>query len=411
MSSSEETIHVVIKIPRKRPLNFVEPPRVVWTEEMEQKLWEILAQNKRQSIDWNAASRLLNVPIPYLLRHAAFLYETQLRGVQKALNVSIGTIGTRNRASSRASLTKVPLFDNDNGYQRPSSAMSNASKEQYVATRGGHDMIRTSSNNSLNDGLRPITGSNSSTITSFAAQAINESVSHQAKALSSQTQNQQASTPPIGSPIISRRPMSNSSSVSTITNIDLANKQQTVQTTISKQENFSTSLSTIESSTAATEFATPAASLTMPLSRTFSSNSSSNEVKEIREKMAKLQLQMQETPAFLPLPASLHYSQILRDDSNIARSSDLMDLRTPTIESLNNSEQPNKALNLGLQPAIKNPSTSESTSAHDSANSSFSLDSLTESELENAFLEDPSNFNNSKISIYSSRKSMQNYGI
>ncbi|CAJ0632354.1 13133_t:CDS:2, partial [Entrophospora sp. SA101] len=114
--------------------------------------------------------------------------------------------------------------------------------------------------------------------------------------------------------------------------------------------------------------------------------------------MAKLQLQMQETPAFLPLPlpSSLHYSQILRDDSNIARSSDLMDLRTPTIESLNNSEQPNKALNLGLQPAIKNPSTSESTSAHDSANSSFSLDSLTESELENAFLEDPSNFNNSK---------------
>ncbi|CAH1765857.1 4703_t:CDS:10, partial [Entrophospora sp. SA101] len=381
---------------------------VVWTEEMEQKLWEILAQNKRQR---NAASRLLNVPIPYLLRHAAFLYETQLRGVQKALNVSIGTIGTRNRASSRASLTKVPLFDNDNGYQRPSSAMSNASKEQYVTTRGGHDMIRTSSNNSLNDGLRPITGSNSSTITSFAAQAINESVSHQAKALSSQTQNQQASTPPIGSPIISRRPMSNSSSVSTITNIDLANKQQTVQTTISKQENFSTSLSTIESSTAATEFATPAASLTMPLSRTFSSNSSKNdynvdetksgnEVKEIREKMAKLQLQMQETPAFLPLPlpSSLHYSQILRDDSNIARSSDLMDLRTPTIESLNNSEQPNKALNLGLQPAIKNPSTSESTSAHDSANSSFSLDSLTESELENAFLEDPSNFNNSKIS-------------
>jgi len=43
---------------------------------------------------------------------------------------------------------------------------------------------------------------------------------------------------------------------------------------------------------------------------------SDNEVKEIREKMAKLQLQMQETPAFLPLTESLHYSQILRNDIN-----------------------------------------------------------------------------------------------
>lgn len=42
--SSEQPLHVVIRIPYKRPPGFVEPPSIIWTEEMEQRLWEILAQ-------------------------------------------------------------------------------------------------------------------------------------------------------------------------------------------------------------------------------------------------------------------------------------------------------------------------------------------------------------------------------
>lgn len=49
------------------------------------------------------------MPVPYLLRYAAFLYETQLRGVQMQLrlgeamsaSISSSTFGGRNRAPSR----------------------------------------------------------------------------------------------------------------------------------------------------------------------------------------------------------------------------------------------------------------------------------------------------------------------
>jgi hypothetical protein len=61
--------------------------------------------------------------------------------------------------------------------------------------------------------------------------------------------------------------MSPSSSVSTITT-DQVTKQSTHITY--KQNNYSTALSTIESSSANESFATPAASVTMPLSRTLS---------------------------------------------------------------------------------------------------------------------------------------------
>jgi hypothetical protein len=130
---------------------------------------------------------LLNVPVPYLLRHAAFLYETQLRGVQlqlrrgETLSASTGTIGSRNRASSRASITKVSIFESDGmvtGHQRPPSATSNASREQYTTSRGGYtgsqDMIRTGSNTSLTDGRKQASGSASSSIHAPVVQSINE---------------------------------------------------------------------------------------------------------------------------------------------------------------------------------------------------------------------------------------------
>jgi hypothetical protein len=96
----------------------------------------------------------------------------------EALSASNSFVGSRNRASSRSSLTKVSIFDGDGavtGHQRPPSAMSNASREQ---PRGGHpgsqDMIRTGSNTSLTDGRKQASGSASSSINVSIEQSINE---------------------------------------------------------------------------------------------------------------------------------------------------------------------------------------------------------------------------------------------
>ncbi|CAG8712513.1 18446_t:CDS:2 [Rhizophagus irregularis] len=405
--SSEQPLHVVIKIPYKRPPGFVEPPSVVWTEEMEQKLWEILTQNKRQSIDWYAASRLLNVPVPYLLRHAAFLYETQLRGVQMQLrrgetlsaSTSTGTIGSRNRASSRASLTKVSIFDGDGvvtGHQRPPSATSNASREQYITSRGGYagsqDMIRTGSNTSLTDGRKQASGSESSSIHAPITQSINEA------GLQVQGKNVFAQGQATPSSNISGRQMSPSSSVSTITT-DQVTKQSTH---ITYKPNYSTTLSTIESSSTNECFATPAASVTIPLSRTLS-NPLSLEAHSSNERLEKLEkLQKQDIAAFL-LPNSSS-SVIQTDVIGANENNEPISFKVPTIDlAVNLQQQPAKGLRMNIPTAAAD--SQQSLSANDSSSSFSDIDSLTHSELENAYLEEASNFNGSKTSLYSVRKS------
>ncbi|GBC03822.1 hypothetical protein RclHR1_05340008 [Rhizophagus clarus] len=433
--SSEQPLHVIIKIPYKRPPGFVEPPSVVWTEEMEQKLWEILTQNKRQSIDWYTASRLLNVPVPYLLRHAAFLYETQLRGVQMQLRLgetlsasnSIGAIGNRNRASSRASLTKVSIFDGDGlviGHQRPPSATSNASREQYIAPRGGYsgsqDMIRTGSNTSLTDSRKQASGSASSSIHAAITQSMNETgFQIQGKNILTQTQ----ATP---SPNISGRQMSPSSSVSTITT-DQVMKQSTHLTY--KQNNYSAPLSTIESSSTNESFVTPAASMAMPLSRTLSNPLSldtqdlSRSIQNVKldddsdedndslkksgdsssERLEKLdKLQKQDIAAFL-LPTSSSpgiQTDVIGTNSSL-ENNEPMDFRVPVIDSIL-QQQPVKGSRTNIPTAAAD--SQQSFSANDSSSSFSDIDSLTHSDLENAYLDEASNFNGSKTSLYSVRK-------
>ncbi|CAG8747444.1 28492_t:CDS:2 [Gigaspora margarita] len=402
--SSEQPLHVVIRIPYKRPPGFVEPPSIIWTEEMEQRLWEILAQ---KNIDWNSASQLLNVPVPYLLRHAAFLYETQLRGVQMQLrrgealsssNIS-GSPGNRNRSSSCN--------------PRPLSALSSVSKEQFVSSRAAYtssqDMMRTGSNTSLSDGKKLASGSTSSSIT--VTQSLNEARQPQVTPSPLQT----------GSPTFSRRPLSTSSSVSTITTIDPVSRQPAQMTP--RQDSFpATNLSTIESSTT-TSFATPAASLTMPLSRTLSNPSSpgaqdlsgsvmihtadpdndytdefleerDNNLREsnefsISDQLARLNTQA--GPAFLPIglnpPNSSHHDINFKI---LPELSDSTGIRAPMTYLPSNSQLSNSAEGLRLQPSKKNEF-----SAHGSANSSSSLsdlsiglDSLTLSEMGSAYLED-----------------------
>ncbi|CAG8537920.1 21630_t:CDS:2 [Cetraspora pellucida] len=397
--SSEQPLHVVIRIPYKRPPGFVEPPA-----EMEQRLWEILTHNKDQNIDWNSASRLLNVPVPYLLRHAAFLYENQLRGVKMQLrrdeamsssNIS-GSHGNRNRASS--------LID---GSPRPPSALSSISRDQFTPARavytGSPDMMRTGSNTSLSDGKKLVSGSISSSIT--VTQSLNEA-----------KQTQVTPSPPQnGSPTFSRRPLSTSSSVSTITTIDPISRQPAQMAP--RQDSFpATNLSTIESSTT-TSFATPAASLTMPLSRTLSNLSSpgaqdlpgsvmihtadpnndyteefleeeridslgqSNEL-SLSDKLA--QLNTQAYPAFLPIGLNtLGTDQYdgLRENLFSYYYKRISDKAIYKFMSLNIKGPP--PFNKGGYP-----------NAHDSTNSSCSLselDSITLSEMGSAYLEESSN--------------------
>ncbi|CAG8676415.1 2474_t:CDS:2 [Dentiscutata erythropus] len=399
--SSEQPLHVVIRIPYKRPPGFVEPPSIIWTEEMEKRLWEILAQ---KNIDWNSASQLLNVPAPYLLRHAAFLYETQLRDVQMQLRRGEAALSSSNISSSHGNRNRSSSC-------KPLSALSSVSKEQFTSSRGAYtssqDMMRTGSNTSLSEGKKLASGSTSSSIT--VTQSLNEAKQTQVTPSPLQT----------GSPTFSRRPLSTSSSVSTITTVDPVSRQPAQMTP--RQDGFpTTNLSTIESSTT-TSFATPAASLTMPLSRTLSNPSSpgtqdlsgsvmihtadpdidytdefleenddnlrqSNEF-SLSDKLARLNTQA--GPAFLPIginPPNPRHHDI--NFKILPELSDSTEIRAPMTYLSSNSQLSNIAE--GLQPSKKNEF-----SAHGSANSSSSLsdlsiglDSVTLSEMGSAYLED-----------------------
>ncbi|CEI96693.1 hypothetical protein RMCBS344292_10850 [Rhizopus microsporus] len=87
MESDKDTFHVVIKLPFPRPNDFVEPPSIVWTEEMEHQLWKHMSQKSK---DWNAIAEQLGIPTQYVVRHAAFIYETQLKGIQQQLRLNVG---------------------------------------------------------------------------------------------------------------------------------------------------------------------------------------------------------------------------------------------------------------------------------------------------------------------------------
>ncbi|KAI8339752.1 hypothetical protein BC941DRAFT_257375 [Chlamydoabsidia padenii] len=135
MGLEKEVMHVVIKLPFKRPVDFVEPPPVVWTDDMEHQLWKYMNQ---KHTDWNYIAEQLGVPTPYLVRHAAFMYETQLRGIQQQLRiseagrpstiaspppptVSTSTSSTTTHRSSRPSSQKQV---------RPVSSLSSSSRTQ-----------------------------------------------------------------------------------------------------------------------------------------------------------------------------------------------------------------------------------------------------------------------------------------
>jgi len=117
---------------------------------MEHRLWQYTSQ---KNTDWNLIARQLNVPTPYLIRHAAFLYETQLRGIQQQLRMGeMGKAKSTESASasgrsSRASRPSSALHAHSDIGNRPLSTTSitsppnqtgstvdNASESLYMST-------------------------------------------------------------------------------------------------------------------------------------------------------------------------------------------------------------------------------------------------------------------------------------
>ncbi|KAF9105112.1 hypothetical protein BGX29_000682 [Mortierella sp. GBA35] len=107
MDSLDVPIHVIIRLPYPRPEGFVDSQPVQWTEAMEKALWEIIGRSKPSLVDWNAVSRQLgNVPVPFLIRHSAFMYQNQLQdlhrlGEQQDMSAQLQT---HSRPASRATI-------------------------------------------------------------------------------------------------------------------------------------------------------------------------------------------------------------------------------------------------------------------------------------------------------------------
>ncbi|KAI9485585.1 MAG: hypothetical protein EXX96DRAFT_545694 [Benjaminiella poitrasii] len=134
MNPEKDTYHVVIRLPFKRPERFVDPPSIVWTDEMEHKLWQYMSQ---KNTDWNVIAEQLGVPTSFVVRHAAFIYETQLRGIhqqlrQKGTNASINRTNTKSPTPSKSRPTSIRY---SNSLQQPPEQTSSNNISQETITQ------------------------------------------------------------------------------------------------------------------------------------------------------------------------------------------------------------------------------------------------------------------------------------
>lgn len=90
---------------------------------MEHKLWQYISQKNTdcktlcilflivvlKNIIGNVIAEQLGVPTSYIVRHAAFIYETQLRGIHQQLRINVNnTSMSRNSAKSPTPSLKRP---------------------------------------------------------------------------------------------------------------------------------------------------------------------------------------------------------------------------------------------------------------------------------------------------------------
>ncbi|CAG8542013.1 9856_t:CDS:2 [Ambispora leptoticha] len=476
MSSAEEPLHVVIRLPYKRPPGFVEPPSIAVFREIslderreesgglfELVNHEVLISLCRPFMELilfatgNLASRLLNVPIPYLLRHAAFLYETQLRGVQAQLRrgevlsasnssnnlTALGTTTTRTRASSRASSNKIPAMENNEPLTRTRASSRASLNKVTVDPNDPITRPRASSRASLTKGsifdLKevPATRSRSPSIReqapinyrgspaanqdtlkmgepAFVYQGRNDTFGSEAR---SSPISHTSPSPQTNSPSFARRSVSNASSVSTITPIDQITSN--LRPLINAQGSFVSTLSTIESESATTP-SPDDNEADEDYQESKSTIFENNLATSFTDKLKRLQ----GVAAFLPLVRNNSSSgsggstattnstdkkgQSSTTTTNINIDTQHQNIRDPTIINTTNvtttpprTDDANNNSTVGKSPLTPAPeSTSNSTG---SSFSELSDSSVTRSALEDAIMS--SNLGVSKMSMFSRKSS------
>ncbi|TFK55389.1 hypothetical protein OE88DRAFT_611563 [Heliocybe sulcata] len=79
-------VRVIVRLPYNRPEDAPpDPPKIEWTPEKENILWEVIARSRAADsggTDWKGLAAHLQVPLPYLLYRAQTRYEQDLRGLQ-----------------------------------------------------------------------------------------------------------------------------------------------------------------------------------------------------------------------------------------------------------------------------------------------------------------------------------------
>ncbi|ORX51921.1 hypothetical protein DM01DRAFT_1384195 [Hesseltinella vesiculosa] len=144
MNLDQEMIHVVVRLPFKRPPDFVEPTPVVWTDEMEQQLWKYLSQ---KPADWHEIADKLGVPPVYLARHAAFKYEKQLRDILRLGKVTSIPITpstpTSPPVSSSSYVQRTPKMN-----QRPVSTSSSIRSTFMTSTVNANQPVEQGTSSS-----------------------------------------------------------------------------------------------------------------------------------------------------------------------------------------------------------------------------------------------------------------------
>lgn len=83
---------VFIRLPFPRD-DFRDPPQVQWDASRDQQLWKYISKaSQSKALNWEQLSSKFNVPLPFLLQQAAWLYERHFEGV-KAQMKGLGAAG------------------------------------------------------------------------------------------------------------------------------------------------------------------------------------------------------------------------------------------------------------------------------------------------------------------------------
>ncbi|KAF1809894.1 hypothetical protein P152DRAFT_460986 [Eremomyces bilateralis CBS 781.70] len=100
-SPSQPEVHftTLIRLPFDRG-DFVDPPQVQWDAAKDKSLWKVISRSSTTDLNWEDLATKLDVPQPFLLQQAAWLYERHLSHVRaqmrkvNPINPPAGVLGS-----------------------------------------------------------------------------------------------------------------------------------------------------------------------------------------------------------------------------------------------------------------------------------------------------------------------------